>query len=141
MPEAVQSRQETPKQVLLDLSAMTDCLDGDPGAADLVEKALSGEIAVTISTLTALRLWQTQVEDRHSEIRLVALLKLVNQLPVTEDYVRIARQIRSTTGYSLRSWEEAMLSINVAISQHLGLTVCSRDARIYQGHGCETIEY
>ena len=141
MPDSAKSLQNPPNALLLDMSVVTDYLAGDPGAASLVEKALSGEVAVSISTLTALQLWRTHVDDRRSEIRLIALLKFVNQVPVTEDHARIAGQIRPLSGDPSRPREEAMVSINVVISQALGLAVCTRDIRTYQDHGCETVEY
>ncbi len=141
MPDPAKSPQKTLNAVLLDMSVVTDYLAGDPGAAKLVEKALSGEVAVSISTLTALQLWRTQVDNRRSEIRLIALLKFVSQVPVTEDRARIAGQMRSRSGDPSQHREEAMVSVNVAISQDLGLAVCTRDAQIYQAHGCETVAY
>ena len=136
-----------PQAVLLDMSAVTDYLAGDQGAGALVEKALSGEIAASVSTMTVLQLWRSQVDDRRAEIRLIALLKFVDQVPVNAEVARVAGQMCSRSrqapraGDGPRADEEAMVAVNVAVSRELSVPVCTRDARTYQGHGCEVVPY
>ena len=136
-----------PEAVLLDMFVVTDYLAGDQGAGALLEKALSGEIAASVSTLTVLQLWRTRVEGRRDEIRLTALLKFVEQVPVTAEVARVAGQLSSQsrhasrTGDGSRADEELMVAVNVAVSRNLSIPVCTRDARTYQGHGCEVVRY
>ena len=130
-----------PQAVLLDMSVVTDYLAEDQGAGVLVEKALSGEIAASVSTMTVLQLWRAQVDDRRAEIRLVALLKFVEQVPVTAEVARVAGQMCSQTAEGPHADEEVMVAVNVAVSRDLGVPVCTRDARKYQGHGCEVVAY
>ena len=130
-----------PQPLLLDLSVLTDYLAGDQGAGALVEKALSGEIAASISTMTVLQLWRTGVDDRRAEIRLIALLKFVEQVPVTAEVAQVAGQLCSQSGHGPRADAEVMVAVNVAVSRDLSVPVCTRDARTYQGHGCEVVPY
>ena len=130
-----------PQAVLLDISVVTDYLAGDQGAGALIEKVLSGEVAASVSTMTVLQLWRTQVDDRRAEIRLIALLRFVEQVPVTADVSRIAGQLCSRSGDGPRSDEDVMVAVNVAVSRDLGVPVCTRDARTYQVHGCEVVPY
>ena len=130
-----------PQAVLIDISVVADYLAGDHGASALIEKALSGEVAASISTMTVLQLWRTQVDDRRDEIRLIALLRFVEQVPVTGEVARVAGQMCSRSGDGRRADEELMEAVNVAVSRDLGVPVCTRDVRTYQGHGCETVPY
>ena len=130
-----------PQAVLLDMSVVTDYMAGDQGAGALIEKALSGEVAASVSAMTVLQLWRTQVDDRRAEIRLIALMRFVEQVPVTADVARVAGQLRSQSGDGPRANEEVMVAVNVAVSNDLGVPVCTRDARTYQGHGCEVVPY
>ena len=130
-----------PQAVLLDMSVVTDYLAGDQGAGALIEKALSGEVAASVSTMTVLQLWRTHVDDRRAEIRLIALLRFVEQVPVTAEVARVAGQMCSQSAEGPRADEEVMVAVNVAVSRELGVPVCTRDVRTYQGHGCETVPY
>jgi predicted nucleic acid-binding protein len=130
-----------PQAVLLDISVVADYLAGDQGAGALIEKALSGEVAASISTMSVLQLWRAQVDDRRAEIRLIALLRFVEQLPVTAEVARVAGQMCARSGDGPRVDEEVMEAVNVAVSRDLGVPVCTRDVRAYQVHGCETVPY
>ena len=130
-----------PQAVLLDMSVVTDYLAGDQGAGTLIEKALSGEVAASVSTMTVLQLWRTHGDDRRAEIRLIALLRFVEQVPVTAEVARVAGQQCSRSAEGPRADDEVMVAVNVAVSRNLGVPVCTRDALTYQGHGCEIVHY
>ena len=98
-------------------------------------------VLIAVLAMTVLQLWRTQVDDRRDEIRLIALLRFVEQVPVTGEVARVAGQMCSRSGDGRRADEELMEAVNVAVSRDLGVPVCTRDVRTYQGHGCETVPY
>jgi hypothetical protein len=91
--------------------------------------------------MTVLQLWRTHVEDRRAEIRLIALLKFVEQVPVTPEAALVAGQLCARSEVRAGTDDELTVAVNVAVSRELGLPVSTRDAQTYKDHGCETVPY
>ncbi len=126
---------------LLDITVLTDYLEGDRGARDVVEEVLSGEESVAVSATTVLYLWRDRVTDRRAEMQLVALLRFLEQVPVTGEIAREAGAIRFDPAARASEGDDVMRAVNAVISREREIPVRTRDAEWYEAQGCKVVSY
>ncbi len=126
---------------LLDIAVLTDCLEGDVGAREVLERALSGDETAVVTAVTVLYLWKDRVVDRRSEIQLVALLRFITQIPVTGEAAREAGSMRFAPDDDVSDDDRVMRAVNVVVSRERGIPVRTRAVEWYEAQGCDVLSY
>ncbi|MDP7105007.1 MAG: hypothetical protein QGH54_15255 [SAR202 cluster bacterium] len=126
---------------LLDIAVLTDYLNGDQGARAVVDEAIADEQSVGVSATTILYLWRDRIVDRRTEIRLVALIRFLGQIPVTGEIAREAGSMRFDPVDGVSDDDLTMRAVNVVIARERGIPVRTRAVEWYEAQGCEVISY
>lgn len=135
-----------PELALLDESVLVQYMAGDDGARMLIDKLLAGEVSLALTASTALHLWSHHVSDRKAEIHMSAMIRFIEQIPLTGDLAKIAGSIqaRNRPGVS-DEHEEIRLAelkaVNAATALETGMPIYSRDVDWYEGLGCQVLSY
>ncbi|HAL48023.1 MAG: type II toxin-antitoxin system VapC family toxin [SAR202 cluster bacterium] len=130
-----------PESSLLDIAVLTDCLEGDQGAREVMEHALSGDETAAVTAMTVLYLWKDRVVDRRAEIQLVALLRFITQIPITGELAREAGSMRFAPDDGVSDDDRIMRAVNVVVSRERGIPVRTRSVEWYEAQGCDVLSY
>lgn len=132
-----------PELALLDEIVLVEYMAGDEGALRLVNQLLSGEVSLALPASTALHLWCHEVSDRKAEIQLFALMRFMEQIPLSGDMARAAGSIYTRDRADLPEdvVQATLKAINAATSLDLGLPIYSRDVEWYESRGCNVVSY
>ena len=135
-----------PELALLDESVLVQYMAGDDGARMLIDKLLAGEVSLALTASTALHLWSHHVSDRKAEIHMSAMIRFIEQIPLTGDLAKIACSIHARNRPDVSDeHEEIMLAelkaVNAATALETGMPIYSRDVDWYEGLGCQALSY
>ena len=135
-----------PELALLDESVLVQYMAGDDGARKLIDQFLVGEVSLALTASTALHLWSHHVSDRKAEIHMSALIRFIEQIPLTGDLAKIAGSIHSRNRSDLSDEPEeiglaALKAVNAATALETGMPIYSRDVDWYEGLGCQALSY
>ena len=135
-----------PELALMDESVLVQYMSGDEGARRLIDQLLAGEVSLAVSAETALHLWCHEVSDRRAEIRLSALMRFIEQIPLSGEVAKIAGSIYARIQAELPEDAEddgraTLKAVNTATSLDTGMPIYSRDVDWYESHGCEVLAY
>ena len=135
-----------PELALIDESVLVQYMSGDEGARRLIDQMLAGEVPLAVSAETALHLWCHEVSDRRAEIRLSALMRFIEQIPLTGEIAKsagaiCARFLAEQPEDTEVDGRATLKAVNVATSLDTGMPIYSRDVDWYEGHGCEVLAY
>ena len=132
-----------PDLALMDELVLVNYMSGDEGARDLIDQLLAGEVALTLTTSTALEMWCHEITDRKTEIHLAALMRFIEQLPLTGDLAKSAGSIYPHIPSELSENNEQMVlkAVNAATALDSDMPIYSRDVDWYESHGCEVLTY
>ena len=138
-----------PELALLDEAVLVHYMSGDPGARNLIDQLLGGEVSLAISAATSLHLWCHEVSDRKTEIHLSALMRFIEQVPLSGDTAKSSGTIHAREQASLPDELEdsvtvelgTLKAVNAAISSETGMPIYSRNVEWYENLGCEVLSY
>ena len=135
-----------PDLTLMDETVLVQYMSGDEGARRLIDQLLAGEVSLAVSALTALYLWCHEVPDRKAEIHLAALMRFIEQVPLSGEVAKTAGSIYAR--FHADSPQEAenddwttLKAVNAATSLDTGMPIYSRDVHWYESYGCEVLAY
>jgi len=135
-----------PELALLDESVLVQYMAGDDGARMLIDKLLAGEVSLALTASTALHLWSHHVSDRRAEMHMSALIRFIEQIPLTGDLAKIAGSIhaRNRPDVSDEHGEirlAELKAVNATTALETGMPIYSRDVDWYEGLGCQVLSY
>ena len=142
----LQDGNNMPDVALMDEFVLTHYMSGDEGARRLIDQMLAGEVSLAVSAATALHLWCHEVSDRKAEIHLAALMRFIEQVPLSGELAKTAGSIYARFQAELPDTSEpdergTLKSVNAATSLDTGMPIYSRDEAWYEGNGCEVLAY
>tara|TARA_B100000809_G_scaffold244943_1_gene271393 strand:+ start:14007 stop:14372 length:366 start_codon:yes stop_codon:yes gene_type:complete len=119
---------------------------GDDGARMLIDKLLAGEVSLALTASTALHLWSHHVPDRKAEIHMSAMIRFIEQIPLTGDLAKIAGSIQARNRPDVSDEHEEirlaeLKAVNAATALETGMPIYSRDVDWYEGLGCQALSY
>ena len=135
-----------PELALLDESVLVQYMAGDDGARMLIDKLLAGEVSLALTSSTALHLWSHHVSDRKAEIHMSAMIRFIEQIPLTGDLAKVAGSIHARNRPDVSDEHEEirlaeLKAVNAATALETGMPIYSRDVDWYEGLGCQALSY
>ena len=135
-----------PELALLDESVLVQYMAGDDGARMLIDKLLAGEVSLALTASTALHLWSHHVSDRKAEIHMSAMIRFIEQIPLTGDLAKIAGSIQARNRPDVSDEHEEirlaeLKAVNAATALETGMPIYSRDVDGYESLGCQALTY
>ena len=135
-----------PDLALMDELVLVNYMSGDEGARDLIDQLLAGEVTLALTTSTALEMWCHEIADRKTEIHVAALMRFIEQLPLTGDLAKSAGSIyprnpSELSGDGENNEQMVLKSVIAATALDSGMPIYSRDVDWYESHGCEVLAY
>lgn len=132
-----------PDMALIDERVLPEYVSGDDAARGLVSQLLNGEVSLALSAHAALHSWCHQVPDRREEIKLYAVLRFIEQVPLTDEIARTAGTLFTQHRAALPedAAQAALKAVTTATSLEMGLPVYSKDVDWYESRGCVVVGY
>ncbi|PKB62664.1 MAG: hypothetical protein BZY67_04285 [SAR202 cluster bacterium Io17-Chloro-G1] len=125
---------------------MVQYMAGDDGARTLIDKLLAGEVSLALTAFTALHLWSHYVSDRKTEMHMSALIRFIEQIPLTGDVAKIAGSIHARNRPDVPDEHgeirlAELKAVNATTALETGMPIYSRDVDWYEGLGCQVLSY
>ncbi|MCD5398689.1 MAG: hypothetical protein LR120_02985 [Dehalococcoidia bacterium] len=125
---------------------MVQYMAGDDGARTLIDKLLAGEVSLALTAFTALHLWSHYVSDRKAEMHMSALIRFIEQIPLTGDVAKIAGSIHARNRPDVPDEHgeirlAELKAVNATTALETGMPIYSRDVDWYEGLGCQVLSY
>ena len=135
-----------PELALLDESVLVQYMAGDDGARTLIDKLLAGEVSLALTAFTALHLWSHYVSDRKTEMHMSALIRFIEQIPLTGDVAKIAGSIHARNRPDVPDEHGEirladLKAVNATTALETGMPIYSRDVDWYEGLGWQVLSY
>ncbi|MAX20094.1 MAG: hypothetical protein CL709_09710 [Chloroflexi bacterium] len=130
----------------MDESVLVQYMAGDDGARTLIDKLLAGEVSLALTAFTALHLWSHYVSDRKTEMHMSALIRFIEQIPLTGDVAKIAGSIHARNRPDVPDEHgeirlAELKAVNATTALETGMPIYSRDVDWYEGLGCQVLSY
>jgi predicted nucleic acid-binding protein len=126
-------------ELMLDATVFEDYRHGDPGARDIFERIISGEIKASVLPVTVARLWASPDMDRRVEIGYSGMLSFVGEAQLSLEASKKAGAWAAST--SEPSDSVIYHALVAAAAQERGETICTRDPEPFLRFYSQVIEY
>lgn len=131
---------------LIDECLLIDYFSGDTGAGRLIDRLLSGEIELAISAAATLQMWCYEILDRKTELHLTALMRFIDQLPLSGNISKtggsIYARLKPDSAEIMEDGVRLMLrAVSAATSLDSNIPIYTKEINWYKQAGCEVLEY
>ena len=127
-------------ELLLDVTVFEDYRAGDPRARAVIDRALDGEISVSVSPVTVSQLLGDPSLDRQAEIGSAGLLSFMEQAVLSAEAAKVAGRWLAKLD-PLQRAELAPMALIAATAKERGELVCTRDPKAFSRFDAAAVGY
>ena len=127
-------------ELLLDVTVFEDYRAGDPGARAVIDRAIDGDISVSVSPITVFQLWGDPSLDRQSEIGSASMISFMEQAPLSAEAAKLAGRWLSNLDSEQRA-ALAPTALVAATAKERGERICTRDPEVFGPFDTKAVGY